>query len=92
VRTTINIDEELLARVKEAAAARSQSVSEVIAEAVRTVLLVAEPPMPPYRLVTFGGSGPRPGVDLARTSALFEEDDRAQFGGGAGGLGGDDPP
>lgn len=81
MRTTITIDDDLLAQVKEAALATGTTVSDFIQEAVRTVLLREQPAPPPFRLVTFGALGTRPGIDLARASALLADDDLDAFGG-----------
>ena len=83
MRTTVNIDPELLAAAKELAARTRRSLGEVVDDALR--LLLAERPADraPVRLPVFGGSGLRPGVDLEDKDALAEllerreDDDRA---------------
>ena len=34
----------------------------------------------PFRLITVGGDGPRPGIDLDRPRAIEVDDDEARFG------------
>lgn len=72
-RTTIRIDRVLYRRLKEHAAHTGQTVGQVIGDAVRDVLEPADPvPGPLPDLPVFGGSGTRPGVDLADRSALHD--------------------
>ena len=83
MRTTVNIDAELLAAAKELAARTRRSLGAVVDDALR--LLLAERPTDrgPVRLPVFGGSGLQPGVDLEDKDALAEllerreDDDRA---------------
>jgi hypothetical protein len=73
VRTTINISEELYRAAKARAAISSQTVSEVIEDAVREALRPkpvvdgAHDPLP-----VFGGQGLLPGVDLSTSEALLD--------------------
>ena len=73
MRTTVNIDEQLLVRAKQTAAGSHRSLSDVGNDALR-LLLAEGPPRPPRRveLPVFGGSGLRPGVDLEDKDALAE--------------------
>jgi hypothetical protein len=73
VRTTITISEDVYRDAKARAARTSQTVSQVIEDAVREALR----PKPAHprdveELPTFGGSGVLPGVDLANRSALLD--------------------
>ncbi len=71
VRTTVNIEEQLLVRAKQLAAGSSRSLSDLVNDALR--LLLAGRPAEragPVRLPTFGGSGLRPGVDLEDKDGL----------------------
>jgi hypothetical protein len=73
VRTTINISEQLYRAAKARAAMTSQTVSQVIEDAVREALRHTpqnEEPIEP--LPVFGGSGVLPGVDLADRAALLD--------------------
>jgi hypothetical protein len=73
MRTTVAVDDHLLAAAKQRARARGQTLGQVVEDALRREL--AEPPMaeavvdiPVFR----GGSGPQPGVDLRSNRALAE--------------------
>jgi len=77
MRTTIAIDDDLLAEAKALAARRRTTLSEVIAEGLRLSLSVSNgcddelEPVPVYQ----GRGGPRPGVDLSNNAALLELDE-----------------
>ena len=73
MRTTVSISEELLATAKARARERGQTLGEVVDAALRRELsadsaTAQRPPVPIFR----GGSGPRPGVDLASNRAMYE--------------------
>lgn len=72
VRTTVNIDDELLRRARELALRDRRSLGDVVSDALR--VLLAEPPheQGPVRLPTYGGSGLRAGVDLEDKDALAD--------------------
>ena len=74
MRTTIRLDDELLTRTKELAAATGRSLTGVIEDALREMLarrsLAAE--RLPVRLPTFAGKGLQPGVDLDDSAALLD--------------------
>lgn len=73
MRTTITIDEHLLNEVRQVAAARRQTVSQVIEESVRASLLRRESESrEPFELRTFHAGGYQPGVDLDDNAALLE--------------------
>ena len=75
MRTTLNIDEELLAAYKQLAAHSHASLSHVIQDALREALTLrqARDARPPIRLVAFAESGGLvAGVDLANHAALSE--------------------
>jgi len=75
MRTTLNIDEELLAAYKQLAAHSHASLSHVIQDALREALTLrqARDARPPIRLVAFAESdGLVAGVDLANHAALSE--------------------
>ena len=80
VRTTVNLDDELLRRAKERAARQGRTLSEVVSDALRVSLVEQAGPRREVTLPTFGGSGLKPGVDLEdkhALAALLGEDDRA---------------
>ena len=76
MRTTIKIDDELLARAKARAAERGTTLSDVVQDALREAFLrpvasVAElPPLP-----VFHGDGLQPGVDLADGGSIWDLQD-----------------
>lgn len=74
MRTTVNINDELLAQAKKLAQARNLSLGEVMSEGLRALLFPAldKGRRKPTRLVTFGGKGPAPGVDLDSNAALLD--------------------
>lgn len=73
MRTTISIDDELLAEVRRRAADLRKTVSEVIEDSVRESLLRRrEVGRPPFRVHPFSGGGPQPGVDLDDNAALLD--------------------
>jgi hypothetical protein len=78
-RTTVRLDDDLMARVKEFALRNGTTIQRVIEDGLQLLLSrrrPAEGPRP--RIVTFKGTGLRPGVDLDDNAALLdlmEEDD-----------------
>ena len=73
MRTTVSISDELLVAAKELAKKRGQTLGEVIDAALRRELAIpaqrtGRPIVPAFD----GGSGPRPGLDLASNRALYE--------------------
>lgn len=72
MRTTLSIDDQLLAAAKEAARRRGATLGEVVEEALRRALAepvaANTPALPVYR----GGTGPQPGVPLRSNRALYE--------------------
>jgi hypothetical protein len=74
VRTTIRLDDELLAEAKELAARTRRSLNSVIEDALRESLARRrrQSERKPVTLTTFRGNGLRPGVDLDDTAALYD--------------------
>lgn len=73
MRTTVNIDDDLLVRAKQLAAGDHRTLSDVVNDSLR--LLMARAPERSagrVRLPVFGGSGLLPGVDLEDKDALAE--------------------
>ena len=74
MRTTVRLDDDLLSRAKQVAAATGRTLNAVIEDALRQALAGSarsgghEPPT----LTTFGGDGLQPGVDLDDSAALLE--------------------
>jgi hypothetical protein len=74
MRTTIRLDDDLLARAKALAAKSGRTLTAVIEDALRAALAQASPRRrrEPTSLPTFGRGGLRPGVDLDDSSALLD--------------------
>lgn len=72
VRTTVNIDDRLLAQAKALAAKTGRSLGDVVDDGLRMVLDAARQGRRSgaTELPVFGGSGLRPGVDLEDKEAL----------------------
>ncbi|MGH3929655.1 MAG: ribbon-helix-helix protein, CopG family [Pseudonocardiaceae bacterium] len=73
MRTTISIDDELLATTRERARSQGQTLGQFIESSLRRQLAASDrrgprPMVPVYR----GGTGPRPGLDLTSNRALLE--------------------
>jgi len=82
MRTTVNIDDALLAKARVLAAETGRSLGDVVDDALRSLLAMRErqPARQPVVLPTYGGSGLRPGVDLEDKNALEEVmDDRGLY-------------
>ena len=81
MRTTITLDDRLLQAAKRHAARRGTTLSALVEEALRAQL-AARPVRSsrPFKLVTFRGDGPQPGVDLDRTGTILEGDDIERYG------------
>lgn len=81
MRTTITLDDNLLAKLKKRASGSGTSVSRLIEQAVR--LLMQAPPRAKrtegFELVTFGAGGHFSKRNIDRTSALLESDDVDRF-------------
>jgi hypothetical protein len=73
MRTTIRLDDDLLAQVKQAAAQTERTLTAVIEDALREMLArqqgMAE--RAPIQLTTVPGGGLQPGVDLDDSAALY---------------------
>jgi predicted transcriptional regulator len=74
MRTTIQLDEQLLARVREVAAKTGRTMTAVIEDALRQALAPKKTKgrRQRVRLTTVKGNGPRPGLDLDDTAALLD--------------------
>ena len=72
MRTTVTIDDDLLKRAKREALDRGQTLGEVIEDALRDRLSERQMSSQSFRfrLVTSGGTGPKPGIDLADNAAV----------------------
>ena len=74
MRTTVRLDEHLLAEAKKRAAESGSTLTAVLEEALRESLArrKAHAKAKPVRLVTVKGGGVRQGVDLDDSAALLD--------------------
>jgi hypothetical protein len=79
MRTTIFLNNQLGRRLQAAARRQGKTLSAFLAEAGRRCLTESPAPAPPFTLITRGGSGIRPGVDLDQASALLATEDRETY-------------
>ena len=80
MRTTINIDDDLLAEARQVAARTGRSLTAVVEDALRESLHRRHlPARRAVELPTFGEGGVQPGVDLDDSAALLDlmDDDAA---------------
>jgi len=73
MRTTIRVDESLLREARQVAARTGKSLTAIIEDALRESLARQHRAYShdPVHLITFAGSGLRPGVDLDNSASLF---------------------
>ena len=83
MRTTITLDDRLLAQLKQRAAESGTSVSRVIEQAVRLFMRAPAPRQEPetFELVTFGAGGRFSRHNVDKASALLEIDDLERYAG-----------
>jgi len=74
MRTTVRLDESLLAEAKKHAAESGKTLTAVLEDALRQTLARrhSRPRAKPVRLKTVKGSGLRSGVDLDDSASLLE--------------------
>lgn len=72
MRTTVNIDDDLLAQARQVAVRTRRSLGDVVDDALRVLLARTTGSGGSVELPTFGGSGLVPGVDLEDKDALAE--------------------
>lgn len=80
MRTTVDLDDDLLRAAKVIAATEGRTLTSVIEDGLRSVLAPPDDCPEPVRFTTVGGNGPLPGVDLDDSGALLdllEADDAA---------------
>jgi plasmid stability protein len=82
-RTTFRLDEDLLAEAKAFAARHHRSLNSVMEDALRRLLATAQEvaEREPVKLITYGGDGLQPGVDLspAGIKQILEDEDIEHF-------------
>ena len=80
MRTPILLDDRLARRVRREAAAQGLSVSAFIGKTLDDAIMRRAPTMDrPFRIITVGGGGPNPGIDLDRPRALVAAEDQLRF-------------
>ena len=74
MRTTVQLDDDLLSQAKRYAAHTGRTLTSLIADGLRLVLLQSrgKKRRVPVRLSTFGGKGTLPGVDLDCSASLLD--------------------
>ena len=74
MRTTINIDDQLLMQAKAQAAASGVTLARLIEDALRESLIRREnvENRERVRMITMKGTGTRPGIDLDNSQSLLE--------------------
>lgn len=84
MRTTISLDERLVAQLKRRAAEQGTSVSKLVEQAVRLFVRTPRTSAAPqaFELVTFGKGGRFSRHNIDKTSALLESDDVERFAAG----------
>jgi len=82
MRTTISLDDRIFEAVKRRAAAEGRSVSAFIAGILDDAVKREIPPpgKRSFRLITVGGGGPYPNIDLDRPRELMVADDEEEYG------------
>ena len=81
MRTTISLDDRIFEAVKRRAAAEGRSVSAFIAAALDDAIKRERQPKEEksFRLVTVGGSGTYPEIDLDRPRELMVAEDEERY-------------
>jgi hypothetical protein len=77
MRTTVSIDDHLLAAAKRRARARGQTLGQVVEDALRRELAEPRSADPVEIPVFHGGDGPLPGIELRSNRAVREVLERA---------------
>ena len=75
MRTTIRLDDRLLADAKKVAVDNGRSLTSLIEDALREVVLrhrFTKESKQTAKLLTFNGRGLRPGIDLDNSAALLD--------------------
>ncbi|MCX6934742.1 MAG: hypothetical protein NTZ01_00865 [Verrucomicrobia bacterium] len=80
MRTTILVDDHLGKAFQQAARKKGISLSAFLIQAGRLFLAKDKPHSKPFHLVTHGGAGVRPGVNLDRIREQVVRDDQTTFG------------
>ena len=81
MRSTIFLDDHLGQRLQEAARLRGLSLSAYLSEAGLRMLEEKPPVANAFHLITRGGGGVLPGVNLDRVGELMVAEDQVAYGG-----------
>lgn len=83
MRTTITLDDHLLAKLKKRASETGTSVSRLIEQAIRLLMQAPRPTRSKngFVLVTFGAGGRFSARNIDKTSSLLEAEDVQRFAG-----------
>lgn len=84
MRTSLNLDDDLMRLAKQRAAAEGRTMTSLVEEGLRELLRTREHRLALYEveLPTFSGGGPAPGVDLGdyrQLNDLIHVDEDAQY-------------
>ena len=71
MRTTLTLSDGVFRAAKRRAAERGVTLSVVVDEALLAQLATGSVKRTPFKLITFGKGGTRPGINLDRTSELL---------------------
>lgn len=72
MRTTVSINDDLLAAAKAAARRRGRTLGQLLEDALRREIAAPRSSDPPAVPVFRGGTGPQPGVSLRSNRSLAE--------------------
>jgi hypothetical protein len=75
MRTTLNLDDDLIRQLKAQAAREGRTLTSVIEDALRTAMALQEARAEgsePFEITPFAGDGLQPGVDLDDSSAVLD--------------------
>ncbi|MCH9698549.1 MAG: DUF2191 domain-containing protein [Gammaproteobacteria bacterium] len=72
MRTTLNIDDQILTMAKHRAIEEGIPLTRVVENALRDAFLSTEEKKSEIHLLTVNGAGVRPGIDLDNTSSLLD--------------------
>jgi metal-responsive CopG/Arc/MetJ family transcriptional regulator len=79
MRTTLILDDELVRQVKERAARRKMSVSDVVNEALREFLKPSAASARPFSMVTYGRGNPVVSHEPSDFSLIVDDEDRERL-------------
>ena len=77
-RTTVRLPQELLRRAKRKATAEGRTLTSLIEDGLRRVVVESPKPAKPKRVlprISTATGGPMPGIDISDSAALQEMDD-----------------